>query len=52
MGPCPAVLGLGLWRSLTAAWNRYEWIVWSEDGPDYRLRIRVDRGVNADRDYR
>ncbi len=26
-----------------AAWNSYEWIVWSEDGPDYRLRIGVDR---------
>ncbi len=30
-------------RTPTAVWNRYEWIVWSEDGPDYRLRIRVDR---------
>ena len=43
VGSCPTVPGLESPEIPDAAWNSYEWIVWSEDGPDYRLRIGVDR---------
>jgi hypothetical protein len=36
--------------SYPVAWHEYAWIVWEEDGPNYRLRIGLGaaRGTATD----